>query len=227
MREPVHLWEWLVQMGNRLSQISTRTGDDGTTGLGDGTRTRKDALRVQAMGDVDELNSHIGLLLTETLPNEVRRDLVDIQHDLFDLGGELCIPGYTMLKSVQVARLDERLAGYNGTLPRLAEFILPGGSRAAAQAHVCRTVCRRAERNIVELGAHETLNPLPLQYVNRLSDLMFVLARVLNRMGGGSDVLWQQRKNQAGASVGASVGDSAVGENAVSNNQAGGDADGR
>jgi cob(I)alamin adenosyltransferase len=204
-------------MGNRLSQISTRTGDDGSTGLGDGTRTRKDALRVQAMGDVDELNSHIGLLLTETLPNEVRRDLVDIQHDLFDLGGELCIPGYTMLKTVQVARLDERLADYNGTLPRLAEFILPGGSRAAAQAHVCRTVCRRAERSIVELGAHETLNPLPLQYVNRLSDLMFVLARVLNRMGGGSDVLWQQRKNQAGASV----GDSAV------NNQVGGDTDGR
>ncbi len=183
-------------MGNRLSQISTRTGDDGTTGLGDGTRTRKDALRVQAMGDVDELNSHIGLLLTETLPTEVQRDLVDIQHDLFDLGGELCIPGYTMLKDVQVARLDARLAHYNATLPRLAEFILPGGSRAAAQAHVCRTVCRRAERSIVELGAHETLNAAPRQYVNRLSDLLFVLARVLNRAGGGSDVLWQQRKNQ-------------------------------
>jgi cob(I)alamin adenosyltransferase len=183
-------------MGNRLSRISTRTGDDGSTGLGDGTRTRKDALRVQAMGDVDELNSHIGLLLTETLPTEVQRDLVDIQHDLFDLGGELCIPGYTMLKEVQVARLDQRLAHYNDTLPRLAEFILPGGSRAAAQAHVCRTVCRRAERSIVELGAHETLNDAPRQYVNRLSDLLFVLARVLNRAAGGSDVLWQQRKNQ-------------------------------
>ncbi len=183
-------------MGNRLSQISTRTGDDGTTGLGDGTRTRKDALRVQAMGDVDELNSHIGLLLTDTLPTEVQRDLVDIQHDLFDLGGELCIPGYTMLKDVQVARLDARLAHYNATLPRLAEFILPGGSRAAAQAHVCRTVCRRAERSIVELGAHESLNDAPRQYVNRLSDLLFVLARVLNRAAGGSDVLWQQRKNQ-------------------------------
>ncbi|MFO0009658.1 MAG: cob(I)yrinic acid a,c-diamide adenosyltransferase, partial [Betaproteobacteria bacterium] len=122
-----------------------------------------------------------------------------IQHDLFDLGGELCIPGYTMLKDVQVARLDARLAHYNAALPRLAEFILPGGSRAAAQAHVCRTVCRRAERSIVELGAHETLNAAPRQYVNRLSDLMFVLARVLNRAAGGSDVLWQQRKNQDAA----------------------------
>lgn len=183
-------------MGNRLSQIATRTGDDGTTGLGDGTRTRKDALRVQAMGDVDELNSVIGLLLTEDLPAEVRADLTDIQHDLFDLGGELCIPGYTMLKEEQVSRLDARLAHYNGTLPRLAEFILPGGSRAAAIAHVARTVCRRAERSIVELGAHETINAGPRQYVNRLSDLMFVLARVLNRAVGDGDVLWQQRKNQ-------------------------------
>jgi cob(I)alamin adenosyltransferase len=185
-------------MGNRLSQISTRTGDDGTTGLGDGTRTRKDALRVQAMGDVDELNSHIGLLLTENLPAEVRADLLDIQHDLFDLGGELCIPGYTMLKDVQVARLDDRLAHYNAALPRLAEFILPGGNRAAAIAHVARTVCRRAERSIVELGVHEKINAGPRQYVNRLSDLLFVLARVLNRAAGGADVLWQQRKNQAG-----------------------------
>lgn len=185
-------------MGNRLSQIATRTGDDGTTGLGDGTRTRKDALRVQAMGDVDELNSMIGLLLTEDLPAQVRADLLDVQHDLFDLGGELCIPGYTMLKDEQVARLDERLAHYNAGLPRLAEFILPGGNRGAALAHVARTVCRRAERAIVELGAEETLNAAPRQYVNRLSDLLFVLARVLNRAGGGSDVLWQQRKTQAG-----------------------------
>ena len=185
-------------MGNRLSQIATRTGDDGTTGLGDGSRTRKDALRVQAMGDVDELNSTIGLLLTEDLPAEVRADLVDIQHDLFDLGGELCIPGYTMLKEVQVARLDERLAHYNASLPRLAEFILPGGSRPAALSHVARTVCRRAERAIVELGSHENINAGPRQYVNRLSDLLFVLARVLNRAAGGSDVLWQQRKNQTG-----------------------------
>lgn len=184
-------------MGKRLSQIATRTGDDGTTGLGDGTRTRKDALRVHAMGDVDELNSQIGLLLTEAIPDQVRTDLVDIQHDLFDLGGELCIPGFSMVKDVQVVRLDARLAHYNADLPRLEEFILPGGSRAAAQAHICRAVCRRAERAIVELGAHEALNDAPRQYVNRLSDLLFVLARVLNRAAGGSDVQWQQRKTQS------------------------------
>lgn len=183
-------------MGKRLSKIATRTGDDGTTGLGDGTRTRKDALRIQAIGEVDELNSFIGLLATEALPDEVRTDLLDIQHDLFDLGGELCIPGYTMLKDVQVARLDERLEHYNANLPRLEEFILPGGSRAAAIAHVCRTVCRRAERAIVALAAREAVNKAPRQYVNRLSDLLFVLARVLNRHGGGADVQWQQRKNQ-------------------------------
>lgn len=183
-------------MGKRLSKIATRTGDDGTTGLGDGTRTRKDALRIQAIGEVDELNSFIGLLASEALPDEVRADLLDIQHDLFDLGGELCIPGYTMLKDVQVARLDERLEHYNANLPRLEEFILPGGSRAAAIAHVCRTVCRRAERAIVALAAQETVNEAPRQYVNRLSDLLFVLARVLNRHAGGSDVQWQQRKNQ-------------------------------
>ncbi|GAB4477467.1 MAG: cob(I)yrinic acid a,c-diamide adenosyltransferase [Burkholderiaceae bacterium] len=183
-------------MGKRLSKIATRTGDDGTTGLGDGTRTRKDALRIQAIGEVDELNSFIGLLATEALPEAVRADLLDIQHDLFDLGGELCIPGYTMLKDVQVARLDERLAHYNADLPRLEEFILPGGSRAAALAHVCRTVCRRAERAIVALAAQEPVNAAPRQYVNRLSDLLFVLARVLNRHAGGADVQWQQRKNQ-------------------------------
>jgi len=183
-------------MGKRLSQIATRTGDDGTTGLGDGSRTRKDSLRVRAMGDVDELNSQIGVLLTESIPDPVRADLVDIQHDLFDLGGELCIPGFSMVKEVQVARLDERLAHYNADLPRLAEFILPGGSRASAQAHVCRAVCRRAERAIVELGANETLNDAPRQYANRLSDLLFVLARVLNRAAGGGDVQWQQRKTQ-------------------------------
>jgi len=187
-------------MGARLSRIYTRTGDDGTTGLGDGTRVRKDALRVEAYGTVDEANAHLGVVLAVSgLPERVRECLLAVQHDLFDLGGELCIPGYTMLKDVQVARLDARLAHYNAALPRLAEFILPGGSRAAAQAHVCRTVCRRAERSIVELGAHETLNAAPRQYVNRLSDLMFVLARVLNRAAGGSDVLWQQRKNQDAA----------------------------
>ena len=183
-------------MGHRLSKIATRTGDDGSTGLGDGSRTRKDALRVRAMGDVDELNSQIGLLLAEPLPDEVRADLLDIQHDLFDLGGELCIPGFTMLKDTQVARLDEKLAHYNATLPRLEEFVLPGGTRPASLAHVCRTVCRRAERSIVTLGAEEKLNEAPRQYANRLSDLLFVLARVLNRAAGGSDVQWQQRKNQ-------------------------------
>jgi cob(I)alamin adenosyltransferase len=186
-------------MGKRLSQIATRTGDDGTTGLGDGTRTRKDSVRVRAMGDVDELNSHVGVLLTEPLPDGVRADLLDIQHDLFDLGGELCIPGFSMVKDEQVARLDARLAHYNADLPRLDEFILPGGSRAAALAHVCRSVCRRAERAIVELGAHEKLNDAPRQYVNRLSDLLFVLARVLNRFAGGADVQWQQRKTQSGS----------------------------
>lgn len=184
-------------MGKRLTTIATRTGDDGTTGLGDGTRTRKDALRVAAMGDVDELNSSLGVLLTEPLPDEVRRDLVDIQHDLFDLGGELCIPGFKMVQEVQVARLDARLAHYNASLPRLAEFVLPGGSRAAALAHVSRTVCRRAERAVVALGAVEAINVAPRQYLNRLSDLLFVLARTLNRHAGGSDVLWLQRKNAA------------------------------
>lgn len=183
-------------MGKRLTQIATRTGDDGTTGLGDGSRVRKDHLRIQAMGEVDEVNSQIGLLLTEAMPEEVRNDLVAIQHDLFDLGGELCIPGYTMLSEAQLARLDERLAHYNAALPRLEEFILPGGTRAAALAHVCRTLARRAERSIVALGQVEDLKPLPRQYVNRLSDLLFVLARVLNRAQGQGDVLWQPRKNQ-------------------------------
>lgn len=184
-------------MGNRLSKIATRTGDDGTTGLGDGSRTRKDALRVQAMGDVDELNSQLGVLLCEDMPADLREELITIQHDLFDLGGELCIPGFTMIKETQVIRLDELLAKYNATLPALSEFILPGGSRAAALAHVCRTVCRRAERAIVALGNEETLNAQPRQYVNRLSDLMFVLARVLNRHAGGSDVLWEKGRNTA------------------------------
>jgi cob(I)alamin adenosyltransferase len=183
-------------VGNRLSAIATRTGDAGTTGLGDGTRVDKDHLRIAALGDVDELNSFIGLLATEDLPDPVRADLAAIQHDLFDLGGELSIPGYSMIADKQVARLDARLAHYNADLPRLAEFILPGGARAAAVAHVCRTVCRRAERALVSLGKQDPINPGPRQYLNRLSDLMFVLARVLNRHAGGSDVQWQQRKNQ-------------------------------
>ncbi len=181
-------------MGNRLSTIATRTGDDGTTGLGDGSRTRKDALRVEAMGDVDELNSTLGLLRCEALPAEVEADLSEIQHDLFDLGGELCIPGYTLLKTEAVARLDARLAHYNADLPRLQEFILPGGSRPAAIAHIARTVCRRAERRVVALAAQEPVNESVRQYLNRLSDLMFVLARVLNRAAGGQDVLWSRAR---------------------------------
>lgn len=179
-------------MGNRLSRIATRTGDNGTTGLGDGSRVDKDSLRVHAMGDVDELNSHVGLLLCEPMPDALREELVSIQHDLFDMGGELCIPGFTMITDAHVERLDSLLAKYNADLPPLADFILPAGSRAAAQAHVCRTVCRRAERAIVTLGKADTLNDHPRQYMNRLSDLLFVLSRVLNRHAGGSDVLWQK-----------------------------------
>ncbi len=178
-------------MGNRLSKIATRTGDDGTTGLGDGSRTGKDSVRVQSLGDVDELNCFVGLLLCEEIPAELREELVSIQHDLFDLGGELCIPGYQLITDEHVARLDALLAKYNATLPPLKDFILPAGSRAASIAHVCRTVCRRAERSIVSLGRSEKINEQPRQYVNRLSDLMFVLSRVLNRFAGGSDVLWE------------------------------------
>ena len=192
-------------MGNRLTQIATRTGDDGSTGLGDGTRTRKDDLRVHAMGEVDELNSHIGVLLCEALPGEVRELLVQVQHQLFNLGGELSIPGYELLKADAVLALDDALAQHNATLPRLAEFILPAGNRAASLAHVCRTVARRAERAVVAL-AHaqppgKPLRPTPQQYLNRLSDLMFVLARVLNRMDGGDDVYWRSERLARGDAV--------------------------
>jgi len=179
-------------MGHRLSKIATRTGDDGTTGLGDGSRTRKDSLRIAAIGDVDELNSTIGLLQTEPLPQAVHAALTDIQHDLFDLGGELSIPGFESLADSRVERLDQLLEHYNADLPRLQEFILPGGSRAAAIAHVARTVCRRAERSIVALGLAEPVRAACRQYVNRLSDLLFVLSRVLNRHAGGSDVMWEK-----------------------------------
>ncbi len=185
-------------MSNRLTQITTRTGDDGSTGLGDGTRTRKDALRVAAMGDVDELNSSLGVLLAEPLPDDVRELLVTVQHELFNLGGELSIPGYELLKADAVARLDEALGHYNAQLPRLKEFILPAGTRSAALAHVGRTVARRAERAVVALAAAEPVNAAPRQYLNRLSDLMFVLARVLNRANldglGGDDVYWRSEK---------------------------------
>ena len=183
-------------MGNRLSKIATRTGDAGTTGLGDGSRIDKDALRVHAMGDVDELNSQIGVLLCEDIPDQMKHELISIQHDLFDMGGELCIPGYTMVTDTQVARLDVLLAFYNADLPPLRDFILPGGSRAAAIAHVCRTVCRRAERMIVSVGKSEPINDAPRQYMNRLSDLLFVLSRVLNRYAGGTDVVWEKERER-------------------------------
>ncbi|RZJ55854.1 MAG: cob(I)yrinic acid a,c-diamide adenosyltransferase [Acidovorax sp.] len=181
-------------MGNRLTQIATRTGDAGTTGLGNNERVSKDSLRIHALGDVDELNSHIGLLLCEPLPIDVRTLLVEIQHQLFNLGGELSIPGFELLKPQAVLDLDEALAHHNAALPRLQEFILPAGTRAAAQAHVCRTVARRAERVVVALGTAEPLNDAPRQYLNRLSDLLFVLARVLNRMDGGDDVYWKSER---------------------------------
>jgi len=185
-------------MANRLTQIATRTGDDGTTGLGDGTRVAKDALRVHAMGEVDELNSGLGVLLAEPLPEDVRELLVTIQHELFNLGGELSIPGYELLEAGAVLRLDDALAHYNAALPRLAEFILPAGTRSAALAHVSRTVARRAERAVVTLAAEEKVNEAPRQYLNRLSDLLFVLARVLNRANldglGGDDVYWRSER---------------------------------
>ncbi|WP_294001427.1 cob(I)yrinic acid a,c-diamide adenosyltransferase [Sphaerotilus sp.] len=187
-------------MGHRLTQISTRTGDDGTTGLGDGTRVPKDHLRIAAMGDVDELNSQLGVLLAEPLPADVRELLVVVQHELFNLGGELCIPGYTLLKDDAVLRLDEALAHHNATLPRLQEFILPAGTRSAAIAHVARTIARRAERAVVTLTVQEPqgVNATPRQYLNRLSDLLFVLARVLNRANldglGGDDVYWKSER---------------------------------
>ncbi|ART50413.1 ATP:cob(I)alamin adenosyltransferase [Acidovorax carolinensis] len=181
-------------MGNRLTQIATRTGDDGTTGLGDNTRVSKDSPRPHAMGDVDELNSHLGLLLCEPMPQDVRELLIDVQHQLFNLGGELSIPGFELLKDEALLQLDEALAHYNAALPRLQEFILPAGTRAAAQAHVCRTVARRAERAVVALGKQEAMRETPRHYLNRLSDLLFVLSRVLNRMDGGDDVYWKSER---------------------------------
>ena len=185
-------------MGNRLTQIATRTGDNGTTGLGDNSRVSKNSLRVHAMGEVDELNSHIGVLLCEAMPESVRSVLVEVQHQLFNLGGELSIPGFELLKPEAVMTLDQALAQHNEHLPKLQEFILPAGNRAASLAHVCRTVARRAERAVVALGNEEALKEAPRQYLNRLSDLMFVLARVLNRHRSdgtvGDDVYWKSTR---------------------------------
>jgi cob(I)alamin adenosyltransferase len=177
-------------VANRLSKIYTRTGDAGTTGLGDGTRVAKDSLRVIAMGDVDELNSVIGLLICEPIAERVAEVLIRIQHDLFDMGGEICMPGYAMIKAERVTALESQLDEWNETLTPLKEFILPGGSRAASYCHLARTVCRRAERTMTTLNNEEKITEISLQYINRLSDLLFVLCRILNKDAGIPDVLW-------------------------------------
>jgi cob(I)alamin adenosyltransferase len=182
-------------MGNRLSKIYTRTGDDGSTGLGDGTRTRKDSARVEAYGTVDELNSTIGVVLAcDGVQGDIRDLLVHIQHALFDLGGELCVPGMEMIHAADVADLEHTLDHYNADLPRLKEFILPGGGMAAAHCHIARTVCRRAERRVVTLAREEPVRPEVVHYLNRLSDLLFVLCRVLARACGHGEVLWDHVK---------------------------------
>jgi cob(I)alamin adenosyltransferase len=182
-------------MGNRLSKIYTRTGDDGTTGLGDGSRVPKENLRVEAYGTVDEANSAIGVILSVgTLPPPVALCLTEVQHDLFDLGGELCIPGHRIIEAAHVARLEADLDGFNENLPPLKEFILPGGGPAAAACHVARAVCRRAERRCWSLARTEIVSIDTLKYLNRLSDLLFVLARVLARHEHGSEVVWRRKK---------------------------------
>jgi cob(I)alamin adenosyltransferase len=183
-------------MGHRLSKITTRTGDGGDTGLGDGSRVRKDSARVAALGEIDELNSALGVLLAEAMPEKLRAGLVSIQHDLFDLGGDVSIPGRATMTPAQAERLEKLLEDLNAGLPRLKEFILPGGTRAAGLAHLARAVCRRAERALVALSASETVADAARIYLNRLSDLLFVMGRVLNRESGGGDVLWQQGKNR-------------------------------
>ncbi|HUH55444.1 MAG TPA: cob(I)yrinic acid a,c-diamide adenosyltransferase [Rhodanobacter sp.] len=184
-------------MGNRLSRIYTRTGDDGSTGLGDGSRVGKDSLRVTAYGTVDELNSTIGMVLaTDGVPDEVREILTQVQHDLFDLGGELCIPGMETVQDSDIARLESTLDDLNEPLPPLKEFILPGGGMAAACGHLARTVCRRAEREVVALARAEDIRAQPQRYLNRLSDLLFVICRVLARASGHGEVLWQHERRR-------------------------------
>lgn len=183
-------------MANRLTKIYTRTGDEGTTGLGDGTRSTKGSARIEAIGTVDELNSCIGLLLSENLEVEIHHKLENIQHDLFDLGGDLCIPGRISMSKVQVTNLETMLDQYNSTLPALKEFILPSGTRAATLCHVARTVCRRTERCVVRLSHTETIAPVCIQYLNRLSDFLFVLCRILNHQEGAGDIFWQPGGNR-------------------------------
>lgn len=181
-------------MGNRLSKIVTRTGDTGTTGLGDGSRVTKDCLRIDCIGEIDELNSTLGVLLAETLPDSIQATLLRVQNDLFDLGGEVCIPGSTIIGETHVARLEEAAARFNDELEPLKNFILPGGTRAAALAHLARSVCRRVERRVVRLGNDEPVSEFVRKYLNRLSDLLFILGRALNRSAGVGDVLWAQQK---------------------------------
>jgi cob(I)alamin adenosyltransferase len=183
-------------MGNRLSYIYTRTGDDGTTGLGDGTRVGKDSARVTAYGTVDELNSSIGMVLACDIDERMREVLTQVQHDLFDLGGELCIPGMAMVHGTDIDRLEQALDAFNENLPPLKEFILPGGGIAAAHCHLARTICRRAEREVVTLARHDAVRPEAMRYLNRLSDLLFVLARVLARASGHGEVLWQHERRK-------------------------------
>lgn len=187
----------LHTMGHRLSKIVTRTGDAGTTGLGDGSRVSKDSARIAAIGEIDELNSTLGLLLCEAVPPAVAGSLTEVQHDLFDLGGELSIPGHQVVTDEHVARIERDVERFNADLSPLREFVLPGGSRAAAIAHVARTVCRRAERALVHVGEAEPVGEPARRYLNRLSDLLFVLARTLNRAAGRADVLWQRDRTAA------------------------------
>jgi len=181
-------------MGNRLSKIYTRTGDDGTTGLGDGSRTQKDSLRVEAYGTVDELNSALGLLAAHLDDDELEPIVLDIQHDLFDLGGELCLPTMTLIEDRHSQRLEQELDRLNAALPPLKEFILPGGDAVAAHAHLARTICRRAERRVISLARHEPVNAPVICYLNRLSDFLFVLARTLARASGAGEVLWNHER---------------------------------
>ena len=183
-------------MGNRLSKIYTRTGDDGSTGLGDGARVGKDSLRVTAYGTVDEANSTIGLLLAADVPDDIRDLLTTVQHQLFDLGGELCIPGHAAIEDADIERLEQQLDRYNDDLPPLKDFILPGGGEAAARCHIARTVVRRAERESVALSRVEDVRPQAVSYLNRLSDLLFVLARVLARASGHGEVLWHHTRRR-------------------------------
>ncbi len=183
-------------MGHRLSKIYTRTGDEGETGLGDGSRVSKDDLRVEAFGTVDELNSAIGTVLAFDPPQAIGNCLLEIQHDLFNLGGELCIPGHTIIVAADTARLEEQLDSFNVHLPPLKEFILPGGSKTASLCHLARTICRRTERRVVSLMRNEAVNPELLRYLNRLSDFLFVIARVLARSDGGSEVLWRNERGK-------------------------------